>query len=40
MEYGSFDGADMAVNVIIDKGCLDAFLVKRALDCPPGSCLG
>jgi hypothetical protein len=29
--WGSFDGADMAVNVIVDKGCLDAFLVKRAL---------
>jgi hypothetical protein len=35
-DWSSFDGADMA-NVIVDKGCLDAFLVKRALACLPVS---
>eukprot|EP01043_Picozoa_sp_COSAG02_P010033 COSAG02_NODE_346_length_24113_cov_13.213001_23_plen_299_part_00 len=32
-DWSSFDGADMGVNVIVDKGCLDAFLVKRAVGC-------
>lgn len=32
-DWSSFDAANLAAHVIVDKGCLDAFLVKRALVC-------